>query len=122
MIRCQLFKKVLKITMIIFCFCFLTSCKFVFNLLIILIFFIYYSESLASTFTKVIKINELTSGNQEILNLINRPELSVTISKIHAWQLTDYEKCVFLDADCLVVKPIDELFEKEELRYYFIDL
>lgn len=63
----------------------------------------------------MVKINELTSGNTEILNLIQRPELSVTISKIHAWKLTEYTKCVFLDADCLVIKPIDELFEKEEL-------
>jgi len=73
------------------------------------------SDSLTSTFTKVIKINELTSGNTEILNLIQRPELGVTISKIHAWKLTEYEKCVFLDADCLVIKPVDELFQKEEL-------
>jgi len=73
------------------------------------------SDSLGSTFTKVVKITELTSGNTEILNLIQRPELAVTISKIHAWKLLDYEKAVFLDADCLVIKPIDELFQKEEL-------
>jgi len=73
------------------------------------------ADSLNSIFTKVIKINELNSGNTEILNLINRPELGVTISKIHCWKLTEYEKCVFLDADCLVIKPIDELFEKMEL-------
>ena len=73
------------------------------------------SESLTPTFTKVVKVSELVSGNTEILSLINRPELSVTISKIHAWTLTEYEKCVFLDADCLVLKPIDELFERKEL-------
>merc|ERR1712029_234952 len=38
-----------------------------------------------------------------------------TISKIHAWKLTDYEKCVFLDADCLIIKSVDELFERPEL-------
>ena len=73
------------------------------------------SESLTPTFTKVVQISELVSGNSEILNLINRPELSVTISKIHAWRLTEYEKAVFLDADCLVLKTIDELFERSEL-------
>ena len=86
-----------------------------FNANIKLAFFFLNSDSLSPTFTKVVKVNELTSGNTEILNLINRPELSVTISKIHAWKLTDYEKCVFMDADCLVLKPIDELFQRPEL-------
>ena len=30
--------------------------------------------------------------------------------KLELWKLTDYEKIVFLDADSLVVKPIDMLF------------
>ena len=30
--------------------------------------------------------------------------------KLELWRLTDYEKIVFLDADSLVVKPIDMLF------------
>ncbi|CAG2172921.1 unnamed protein product [Oppiella nova] len=46
---------------------------------------------------------------------MKRPELGVTLSKIHCWRLTQYKKCVFLDADCLIVHNIDELFEKEEL-------
>ena len=34
--------------------------------------------------------------------------------KIHCWTLTDYSKCVFLDADTLLLQNSDELFEREE--------
>ncbi len=34
--------------------------------------------------------------------------------KLELWKLTDYEKIVFLDADSLVVKPIDMLFSFPE--------
>ena len=30
--------------------------------------------------------------------------------KLELWKLTDYDKIIFLDADSLVVKPIDMLF------------
>lgn len=34
--------------------------------------------------------------------------------KLRLWQLTDYETCVFIDADALVLKPIDRLFSYPE--------
>ncbi|CDZ28386.1 glycosyl transferase [Neorhizobium galegae] len=34
--------------------------------------------------------------------------------KLRLWQLTDYETCVFIDADALVLKPIDKLFSYPE--------
>ena len=39
-------------------------------------------------------------------------------SKLRIWELTDYEKIIYLDADTLVFDSIDELFERElgELR------
>jgi glycogenin glucosyltransferase len=33
-------------------------------------------------------------------------------TKLHAWELTDYDKVVFLDADTIVVQKIDELFAR----------
>jgi len=36
------------------------------------------------------------------LEKVDRPELGVTLTKLHCWQLTQYRKCVFLDADTLV--------------------
>lgn len=36
------------------------------------------------------------------LALLGRPELGITFTKINCWTLTQYSKCVFLDADTLV--------------------
>lgn len=34
--------------------------------------------------------------------------------KLHLWQLTEYRKCVFIDADALVLRNIDKLFSYPE--------
>jgi len=34
--------------------------------------------------------------------LLGRPELGVTLTKLHVWTLTQYEKVVFVDADTMV--------------------
>jgi glycogenin glucosyltransferase len=44
-----------------------------------------------------------------------RPELGITLTKLFAWKLTQYRKAVFIDADCLVIRNVDELFERDEL-------
>ena len=49
------------------------------------------------------------------LALLTRPELGITFTKLHAWNLTQYKKCVFLDADTLVLQNVDELFHHAEL-------
>jgi glycogenin glucosyltransferase len=56
----------------------------------------------------------LDSNDGSNLQLLNRPELGVTFTKLHCWMLTQYRKCVFLDADCLVLQNVDELFERDE--------
>jgi hypothetical protein len=40
--------------------------------------------------------------------------LGVTFTKIHAWALTQYAKCVFLDADTLPLRNVDELFDRPD--------
>lgn len=60
-------------------------------------------------------VDLMESTDASILEALKRPELSVTLTKLHCWKLTQFTKCVFMDADTLVVKNIDELFEKEEL-------
>ena len=37
------------------------------------------------------------------------------MTKITAWLLNDYDKMIFLDANTLVLKPCDELFNYSEL-------
>lgn len=59
-------------------------------------------------------VNILDSADTENLALIGRPDLGVTFTKLHCWRLTQYSKCVFLDADTFVVQNCDELFERPE--------
>ena len=59
-------------------------------------------------------IEEMNSGDEESLALINRPELGVTYSKLQVWRLEEYSKCVFLDADTIVLSNVDELFARDE--------
>lgn len=53
-------------------------------------------------FTEVVIVDVLDSRDAAHLALLQRPELGITFTKIHCWGLTQYEKCVFLDADTLV--------------------
>jgi glycogenin glucosyltransferase len=72
-------------------------------------------DLLKSSFTEVVSVDVLDSQNVEVLAAMKRPELGVTLTKIHCWSLTQYSKCVFLDADILVVKNADELFERPQI-------
>ncbi|XP_047532614.1 glycogenin-1-like isoform X4 [Vanessa atalanta] len=72
-------------------------------------------ERLRAVFAEVVVVNVLDSQDATHLALLQRPELGITFTKIHCWNLTQYEKAVFLDADTLVVQNCDELFEREEL-------
>ncbi|XP_072764502.1 uncharacterized protein Gyg isoform X1 [Anoplolepis gracilipes] len=72
-------------------------------------------EKLATVFSLVQEVNVLDSKDEANLALLARPELGITFTKLHCWRLTQYEKCVFIDADALVVRNCDELFEREEL-------
>jgi glycogenin glucosyltransferase len=71
--------------------------------------------ALQALFNHMIEVDVLDSGDATRLALLNRPDLGLTFTKIRCWLLEQFEKCVFLDADTLVVQNIDELFEREEL-------
>ncbi|XP_059615217.1 glycogenin-1 isoform X5 [Phlebotomus argentipes] len=70
---------------------------------------------LSTVFDVVKEVNVLDSRDSANLALLARPELGVTFTKLHCWNLTQFDKCVFLDADTLVLQNCDELFEREEL-------
>lgn len=72
-------------------------------------------ERLNGIWDELTVVDVLDSGDEERLALLTRPELGVTFSKIHAWKLVQYSKCVYLDADTLVLENVDELFDREEL-------
>ncbi|XP_029314041.1 glycogenin-1b isoform X2 [Cottoperca gobio] len=66
-------------------------------------------------FDEVRVVDVLDSGDTAHLDMMKRPDLGVTFTKLHCWTLTHYSKCVFMDADTLVLSNIDELFDREEL-------
>ncbi|VDO08756.1 unnamed protein product [Rodentolepis nana] len=72
-------------------------------------------KTLDCFFDEVVLVDVLNSNDAESLQLLSRPDLGVTFTKLHCWRLTQYSKCVFLDADTLVIKNVDDLFEREEL-------
>ncbi|XP_050424035.1 glycogenin-1 isoform X2 [Adelges cooleyi] len=72
-------------------------------------------EQIEAVFHDVRLVDVLDSKDQTHLALMSRPELGITFTKLHCWTLINYEKCVFLDADTLVLQNCDELFEREEL-------
>ncbi|KAI5089913.1 glycogenin-2 [Silurus meridionalis] len=71
--------------------------------------------SLEDVFDEVIVVDMLDSRDRAHLFWLGRPDLGITFTKLHCWTLTQYTKCVFLDADTLVLCNVDELFDREEL-------
>jgi glycogenin glucosyltransferase len=43
------------------------------------------------------------------------PRFGAAYTKLRAWQLTDFDKVVLLDADTIVMQNVDELFDRPEL-------
>lgn len=59
-------------------------------------------ECLSDVFHQVVDVNVLDSNDPVNLGLLSRPELGVTFTKVHCWRLTQFTKCVFMDADMVV--------------------
>jgi len=71
-------------------------------------------STLEETFDKVVVVDPLDSKDIANLTLLDRTELGITFTKLHCWTLLEFSKCVFLDADTLMIQNSDELFEREE--------
>jgi len=69
---------------------------------------------LKSVFDEVVDVSLLDSKDKVNLALLERPDLGVTFTKLHCWCLVQYTKCVFLDADTMVIRNSDDLFERSE--------
>jgi glycogenin glucosyltransferase len=69
---------------------------------------------LNDVFDAVINVKLTDTYDTSALQLLGRPDLGVTATKVACWTLTQYSKCVFLDADTLVLSNVDELFERPE--------
>ncbi|XP_075702925.1 glycogenin-1-like isoform X2 [Rhinoderma darwinii] len=69
---------------------------------------------LSKVFDEVLEVDVLDSADLVRLSLLKRPELGITFTKIQSWTLTQYTKCVYMDADTIALRNIDELFDREE--------
>ncbi|XP_068447177.1 glycogenin-2 [Clinocottus analis] len=72
-------------------------------------------SALQDVFDEVVTVDVIDSDDRVRLSWLGRPDLGITFTKIHCWTLTQYSKCVFLDADTLVLCNVDELFDRDEL-------
>lgn len=71
--------------------------------------------ALRAVFDNVPEVLHLDSKDVARLRLLGRPELGPTFSKVGVWALPGITKAVFLDADMLVLRNIDDLFSRPEL-------
>ncbi|ONH69548.1 Glycogenin-2 [Cyberlindnera fabianii] len=68
-------------------------------------------ELLKEVYDVIIETSLIHAKNTPQLTLLGRPELKPTFSKANLFALTQYDQVVYLDADTLPLKPLDELFE-----------
>ncbi|KAF9881211.1 glycogenin [Colletotrichum karsti] len=68
------------------------------------------TSTLQSLFDLVIPVPALASLTTSNLDLIGRPDLHATMTKIQLWSLTQFTRLLYLDADTLVMSPLDHLF------------
>ncbi|KAI8905886.1 nucleotide-diphospho-sugar transferase [Gorgonomyces haynaldii] len=63
-------------------------------------------------FDRIVYAPILRSVDHKNLELLGRPELDVTFTKLHVFdpQILEFERVCFLDSDVLVVQPIDDIF------------
>ncbi|XP_046571773.1 glycogenin-1-like isoform X2 [Haliotis rubra] len=72
-------------------------------------------NQLGRVFDLINEVEVFDSNDAVNLQLLGRPDLSCTLTKINCWRLTQFNKCVFMDADTLVLQNVDELFDRDEL-------
>ncbi|CAL1265710.1 unnamed protein product [Larinioides sclopetarius] len=70
---------------------------------------------LSSVFHVVQCVRSLDSLGTTKLALLEQPELGISFEKLNVWRLLQFNKCVYLNPDTLVIKNCDELFCHEEL-------
>ncbi|KAK4514261.1 uncharacterized protein ATC70_001852 [Mucor velutinosus] len=69
-------------------------------------------QKILSNICTLVQVDTLRSSDHKNLQLLGRPELDITFTKIQLWKLTQYKKIVFLDADTYPIQNIDQLFER----------
>lgn len=67
-------------------------------------------EVLGKFFTHVIEVDFITVPNWRVQKQPHRKYLELVFTKLHLFNLTQYEKVLFIDADAIILKHPDHLF------------
>ncbi|KAG8903496.1 glycogenin glucosyltransferase [Tulasnella sp. 403] len=67
-------------------------------------------RAVLQAFDVVIGVNVLKEDTKKGLELLGRPDLSLVLTKLHVFRLTQFDKIIFLDADVLPIRPLSHLF------------
>lgn len=68
---------------------------------------------LKALYDYVIPVERIRTANPANLYLMGRPDLAFTFTKIALWRQTQFRKLVYLDADVVALRALDELFDIE---------
>ncbi|XP_076321381.1 uncharacterized protein LOC143230936 isoform X2 [Tachypleus tridentatus] len=74
-----------------------------------------FRNMLANVYDIVQSVRLLGTQGTTQIALLDQPDLGVSFTKLHAWRLIQFSKCIFLDPEVIVVQNCDELFERDEL-------
>jgi len=68
---------------------------------------------LKTLYDYLIPVQRIRSSNTANLYLMGRPDLAFAFTKIALWRQTQFRKLVYLDADVVALRALDELFDIE---------
>jgi glycogenin glucosyltransferase len=68
---------------------------------------------LKALYDYLIPVDSIRNPNLANLYLMGRPDLSFAFTKIALWRQTQFRKIVYLDADVVALRALDELFDIE---------
>ncbi|KAK0739234.1 nucleotide-diphospho-sugar transferase [Apiosordaria backusii] len=66
---------------------------------------------LKTVYDYVIYVDRIRNGKPANLFLMNRPDLHSAFTKINLWKQTQFRKIVYIDADVVAYRAVDELFD-----------
>ncbi|KAI4165332.1 MAG: hypothetical protein LQ342_001200 [Letrouitia transgressa] len=69
-------------------------------------------SELRTVYDIVIPVDRIVNKSPANLYLMQRPGLNSTFTKIALWRQTQYQKIVYLDADTVILRAPDELFDE----------
>ncbi|KAI9809518.1 MAG: glycogenin glucosyltransferase [Pycnora praestabilis] len=70
-------------------------------------------SELKNLYDEVIPVDRITNKAPANLYLMDRPDLLSTFTKIALWRLVQYRRIIYIDADVVALRRVDELFDLE---------